>query len=125
MMKGSHGRMPLHIAASGITRLGVSRHATPHSHRLRAMPSAAAELSVLSKKFTTRARARDWLTSAPSERLAGEVRCLQVLLEATADPNVEDDLRDRPMHYAAMCGRADVLLELLRASAPSHLWLST
>lgn len=45
------------------------------------------------------------------------VSALKALLEAKMDPNVEDDMKDRPLHYAAMAGQEDLAQILVAAGA--------
>jgi len=42
---------------------------------------------------------------------------MTALLEAKMDPNVEDDMKDRPLHYAALAGHAAAAKELVAAGA--------
>ena len=48
---------------------------------------------------------------------SGDVQRLQTCLDLKADLNTEDDMRERPLHYAALAGCAPAIQVLLRANA--------
>ncbi|CAJ1400639.1 unnamed protein product [Effrenium voratum] len=48
---------------------------------------------------------------------SGDVQRLQTCLDLKADLNTEDDMRGRPLHYAALAGCAPAIQVLLRANA--------
>ncbi|MFZ8811217.1 MAG: ankyrin repeat domain-containing protein [Pyrobaculum sp.] len=47
----------------------------------------------------------------------GYLLCVKNLLDAGADPNMRNDLRETPLHYAAMEGHAEVVKMLLKHGA--------